>query len=1356
MNTVRAILEQKRLQLLDLSSRNALLNYILHQNRGIELTNFNPQEVYNQLVLEANSFTFGIMSEPGSNAPKAQPLIPRENQELQTPYVPSQLITRLSQTFFETNSVFADNGETVLFLTFGNLTWIGKSSDGSASVSPLILVPVTLRREDAMSPYVLGYTGEDPTVNPAISYILKKDFGLELPAFDAFHPNGVTQFLDTTTALLDTFKDWRVGRHRARVDVFKISGFLKFFDLDDETGSLRGQDENPMLRHVLTDGFENEEIQSGETVSIDYLTTPGQINHVLDADNEQLLVVYDALKGINQLIDGPPGTGKTQTIANLIGAAIAEEKRVLFVSNKVSSLDQVQDRLEKVGLRHFVLPMYGRHLKRRRVLREIQDAIVNREQVQGDEQTMLESLIRTRDQLNVYVKSLHTPIRESGVSPYEAYNAMSELDQQLDGVTLPDFDGSIFVGQSAATFDVVLERVKELETHLKRLGVVQRHPFWGSKKTLYKSTDKPEIRKYCRLAGMALNTVRMSATDFAHLMGTRAPNNSEDVIRLVRAASRALDAPDLAGVQVHESKWVASMENLVVLLETGAKLSKLRAEYDEVLIPEAWEQDVLFVRQALVAHGTKKTRSLISDYRKGRDKLAGLCRSGLPKTNADQLSVVNAMLESQRLMSKLEQHEELATTLFGRQWLGIASDWEHLDQVASWMYRLHQDISQDKISPDILHFLAQMPEMEMVHDQAERVAEDFSAFLKSSRDAAQEVEMEDSLGLSNKSFARIPFGSLMSLFAHWEKNVDSLQDIVALNHLAERMHDEGLGEIVKLAVTWSESSKYLSLRIQEARYNALLADALNTRRTLAGFNSEVHADLITMYNDLDQDFLDVMSKNILYIQSARFVRDRLPSPEIHALLSELEELPSRPLSEIIGQIGKAMQDIKPVFATTPSHIAALLKGSDIVFDLVIFDDAERVSSVDALGALARSRQVVAFGDRQLGFSSVGNELPPGNEGNKRDDGESLYELLLLKGAAYRTLRAYYRYGPISLISWINKEIYDNRLTVFPYADQNKKTEEVCLHITSEGQQEQSGSPVRSWAGSVVDAVLNQIIEHPEQSVSVVVQTKEELHPIKAELERRRQKDQQHEPFFRADKHEPFYVKTIDSAQGDTRDVLFFALPLRKQAKLDRNKQNRAARSAHGMRRRLAILGSLVRRQCHVYTDMTVDEINRWADGRPDFEILARFLNFMHSNEMNVVHPAIVSKFEMAVGDALKSNGYKVDYQVGTANSCIDMAVLDETSQGSYLLAIQSDGYNYENARSARERERLQPAQLKKQGWELHRIWSIEWFRNPQRELDRLIDRIEQIKTTRSTRSTDGHTGTNGALPSLKNNVEERY
>lgn len=1352
MNTVRAILEQKRLPLLDLSSRSALLNYVLHQKRGVELINVNAQEIFDGLLLDGQIYTFGTMAEPGQDTPRATRPASHKNTQFQTPYSPSQLQARLFQTYLETASTVADFGETILFLTLGDLAWISKDSAESVSVAPLLLIPVKIQRDDVVAPFVLSYTGEDPVINPAIKTVLKRDFAIDLPSFDAFHPNGVNGFFDTVTALLDSRKGWRVGRHRSRVDVFKLAGYVTHDVLERQMPEEPEGEAHPLLQKILVDGFESEEIQSGETVSIDYLSAPGEINHILDADNEQLLVLYDALKGINQLIDGAPGTGKTQTITNLIAAALSEEKKVLLISNKAASLEKVRRLIEGVGLGHFILPLYGRHLQRRRLLKEFQEAILPRDQVQEDEQTLIESLVRTRDQLNVYVKSLHTPIRESGVTPYEAYNEMAELEMQLDGVTLPEFDGSQFVSQSPATFDAMLERVRELETHLKRLGVVQRHPFWGSRKTLYKSTDRPEIRRKCRLAGMALNKVRLAATDLAHLMGTRAPSNSEDIIRLIRAVSRVLDAPNVAGIHIHEEKWAASMEELVVLLETGAKLSALRAKYDSFVIPEAWEQEVLFIRQALVAHGTKKTRSLIGEYRKGRDALAGLCRNGLPKTNAEQLTVVNALLESQRLEAKMEQHEELAKQLFGRQWLGIASDWEHLDKVSSWMFELHQDIIQDNISPEVLQFLLEQPDLEQGRHQAELVAGEFSSFLKASRNAAQEVDMEDSLGISNRSFARIPFGTLLSLFAHWEKNVDSLQDIVALNHLSERLLSEGLGDIVKLAVTWSEASRYLTARIQQARYSALLDDALNTRRTLAGFNSEAHASLISLFNELDQEYISVMAKRIQRRQSVRFVRDRLPSAEVHGILSELEERPRRMLHELFGEGSDALFDVKPVVTATPATFASLMRDCSTEFDLVIFDDAERIIGADALPALAKARQVIAFGDTELAPKVTLESTTEQAEG----DGESVYDMLKVKGIAYRSLRAYYRNGPVSMMSWLNKEIYRNSLSIFPYANPVKNKGEFKLHLTSAVQQEANGAPVRSWAGTLVDAVFRHIQTRPNVSVGVVTQSMVDAELVLRELERRRRKNPQFEPFFRSYNKEHFFVKSVEQAQGEIRDVLFWALPLRGRAKQERRSQQETIKGADTMRWRLAVVGSLVRKQCHVFTDMTLDEIERWGEGRPDFEMLGRFLSFMQSSRENVLRPAIASKFEMAVGDALKANGYVVDYQVGLSNSCIDMAIIDESNPSTYLLGVQSDGYCYENARSARERERLQPEQLKKQGWELHRIWSIEWFRNPKRELDRLIDHIEGLRKAEPEAQVNQPINTNGHTASVPNEVKQDH
>ena len=1351
MSTVRAILEQKRLPLLDVSSRSALLNYASNPTFGLELINVKPHRVYQGLVLEGEQFTFLSISQQieASESMKTAHERDAHKPQLQTPYAVAPLQKRLVQTLHRAHAVIDDFGEPLLFLTLGKLRWVNPENPDDAWHAPLILIPVTLNRRDVRSPFSIQVSGEDPQVNETLKALLKTQFQIELPAFDAFHPLGLKQFLEGTSAAIEGRQGWHVGRQLAHVDFFKLSDFAFYRDLDPNTGYVGGAEEVDLLHKTLTDGFADDEAQPIEPASIDILAEPNQLDHVLDANNEQLLIVLDTLRGVNQVVEGPPGSGKTQTIANIVSAVLGAEKSVLVVSNKVRSLKDVASRLRQVGLRHLALPLYGKHLGRAEVLREIQTVLSAQDVEMVDETVHIESLKRLRDQLNVYSKSLHMPIRESGVTPYEAYNELVDINAQLQGIARPEFDGKVLAGWTASRFEAVLQSTKELETHFARIGVPQRHPFWGSKKAIFQAADRPEVQRKCRLAGLALNALRVSSTELAHQMGAPAPNHSEDVIRLVRAASKAIEAPNVRGINVHEGKWGSSMEELVSLIETGSKLKKVRQAHEETLIPEAWGQEVLAIRQAFVAHGNKKTRKLIKEYRQARDSFAGLCRNGLPESNAEQLEAVNAILESQRLQAKLEQHEALAETLFGRQWKGIESDWEHLDNVSGWLYELHQEIAQAQVSADILHFLGSNLELSEVHEMAQKTAKEFNTFLQTSRDAAREVAMEDALGITKRAFGRVPFGTLLSLFAHWEKNIDSLQDIVAFNHLAQRLREDGLGDIVHLAVTWSESSKYLTARVREARYTALLTDALNTRRTLAGFDGEVQNQVIEKYGELDQEHLMIMARRIHQVQKQRFMRERLPAGNVHSMLHELAEAPVRTLDSLFSEAGQSLVDIKPVFLMTPASVASVLSDSSVQFDLIIIDEAGRMNTVEALGSLARGAQVIAFGDSHQGMPPRFTQSNPMHDEEAAFERESILDALRQQGAASKELRWIYPRKPAPLMNWVNQHVYEGRLHILPHANAPAARNMLGIHEVSEHANAAGNGPVRSFIGTVIEAVLKHAEHLPGKSIGVVVQDEDEAIPLLRELERRRQRDPAFEAFFKAHTREPFFVKTLETAQGDLRDVIFFALAFKKQGYADR-KLAPAMKNDEEVRHRLAALSSLARRECHVFTDCSLEDINRMAGDGHMSNVLNHFLQHIRRIDAEVEHPVVASKFELVIADALRKEGYRVAHAVGSNGYRVNLAVLDDRKRGAYTLGILCDGEQYASTFSARERDRLIPAMLMAQGWNLHRVWSVEWHRNPERELSRLLDRLKAVSSQNEKRS--GNTvniTSNGSYRSMK-------
>lgn len=1349
MSTLRAILEQKRHPLLTNRLRSALLNYSPYRKRGLELINVRPQQIYESLILEEKSLTFGTLTPVEQEAESAPDQA--NTSLLQTPYAPGHLLTRLLHTHALAQHSLNDFGETLLFVTLGKLRWMDRSDPDTALQAPLLFLPVQIERDDIRTPFSIRATGEDPVVNPLLKQLLYEEYGIDLPDLESFASDGVSRYLEIVSNRVASQQGWSVGRLTAHVDFFELADAIKDQFFNDEDALSENPEDHPLLHQLLIEGFQDEEPPQQGPLSIDFLADPGQFRHVLDSSNEQSLVLFEMQKGRNQLVDGPAGSGKTQTATNAVAMALSEEKSVLVVSNKASSLNQIMDRLEQVGLDHLVLPLFGEHLRRKHLLKSIQQVLLHRDAGMPENPAPLENMIRLRDQLNVYSKSLHTSIRETGVTPFQAYNALAKLEKQFQDIQLPEFDGSMFVHWTTSQFDALLERTREVQAHCARIGVVQRHPFWGSQKTIYQSSDKPEIQRQCRLAAMAINALRSSATELAHQLGMPAPNNSQDVIRLLRTASRALEAPDLRGVQVDSDKWESSMEDLVILLETGAKVAALHEKFDNLLIPEAWHQDVLSIRQGLVAHSDKKTRVLIGDYRRSRDSLAGLCRKGLPASNEEQIEAVNAILEVQRMQGKLDKYEELAETLFGRQWLGLASNWAHLDKITLWLYDLHQDLTQDKVSPEILDYLRLPGRTDEVQADAERVAKDFNAFLSTSRDAAQLVEMEESLGISKRSFGRLPFGSLVSLFAHWEKNVDSLQDIVAFNHLTNRLEEEGLSEIVNMAISWSESANHLTARIEQARYNALLTDALNTRRTLAGFSGESHQRMIEQFCEADQEYLSIMAQEISQIQHSRFMRERLPAGEIHVLTHELEESPQRLLKELIDENGAALQEIKPVFVMTPASFAALMQNSSLYFDQVIFDDAGRINAADALRPIAHGGQILALGDsHQSGVIQAvtmlhGEKLEETDQLNQ----ESLMDLMRMRGAYEHNLKWQYGIHPEVLIKWANTEIYNNRISVFPEADTPGKQRKLILTVASEAQQELNGQPVRSFIGSFVESLLQHVVEHPARSIGVVVFSDDEAEPIVRELERRRRKDRSFEAYFKAHEKEPFYIKTLNKVQGDLRDVIFFAVSFKKTPQLDANAQLAYTLSKEEVLQNLASLAFLSRHQCQIHTDTSITELENRSLSEQGTVVLTQFFKYADANIALHERAVMASEFEGVLANAIRTRGYQVLHRIGQSAMRVDLAIVDE--DGSYLLGIQYDGLDYSSAQTARDRDRLQPAMLQKRGWRIHRVWSVEWFRNSERELQKIIHAIEATRSEKPARTIEVHTmASNGSLSGEKN------
>ena len=200
--------------------------------------------------------------------------------------------------------------------------------------------------------------------------------------------------------------------------------------------------------------------------------------------------------------------------------------------------------------------------------------------------------------------------------------------------------------------------------------------------------------------------------------------------------------------------------------------------------------------------------------------------------------------------------------------------------------------------------------------------------------------------------------------------------------------------------------------------------------------------------------------------------------------------------------------------------------------------------------------------------------------------------------------------------------------------------------------------------------------------------------------------------------EPFFVKNLETIQGDERDVIFMSVGYGRDDS-GYMAMNFGPLSGQGGERRLNVLISRAKERMEVFSSINADDIDLERVQTIGPRVLKRFLRYAQSGRMDVAEIAVRApdpEFEEEVGRALSAIGHQVVHQVGTAGFLVDLAIRDPERPGRYLLGIECDGATYHSSRSARDRDRLRQAVLEDRGWHIHRIWSTDWFKDPDGEL----------------------------------------
>lgn len=1356
-------LERWQRKLLDLSLRNPLLN---HRASRTNLELICPEPNLLEDILADNA-PISITPLPGRAEEGRDEALhqQRTGESISEEYAREQLKNkvvfvdlpreelheRTVKLYRKAQTALQEGGANTLYLALGFLRWKRNERDNN-HLAPLILLPVALERRFVGTGGVkLTAYDDEPRFNTTLLQMLRTDFGIDI--------RGLEGELPRDESGIDVQRVWNAVKKEIRetqgfevvpavaLSHFSFAKHLMWKDLVDRTEQLR---ENEVVNHLLDNSGAP---YAGKTASInperldrDY--RPVDLLLPLPADSSQMAAVATAGQGNNFIIIGPPGTGKSQTIANLVAHSLGKGKTVLFASEKTAALEVVRQRLQDLGLGHFCLELHSNKARKADVIEHLKRAWEQTATPPADWQRQGRELATTRDKLNRLVERMHKE-RGNGLSAYEAI-----------GVKVRDGDLARRVSLSwpaveqhdEAALDAMRAAVRNLAIHAKEVGDVASKPLRLITNSAWTPRWETQISQQASQLSTTAQIARKTCAALLRAMGLVLPSVS---------ATRLMALSELAQL-IHGQHPIADAlgpngaTQIEALKEAGKRLRIYQAnqrllscDYE----PYAWRDiDGKALGQHWEAAATAwwpksffAKRGIVKALR-----AQGALGKPAPKRDAETLARMRAQGEAiDRLAERLSDVEI---------WKGHETKPEDVETRAELGQRARAavadlaDRGQAREILDRVHLLLRNPNNPAlapggnIERATAEFLETFNALQQTIAEfgtLARDNELEQTDGdlseladtwLWNEPAFLEQLGAAANLIA---THRHQLQAWCAWRQRRKEVIDAGLAPLVEAI----ENGQIPLNEIEEtfwAAYCVWWSEAVITEdATLRAFSKPEHEANIRDFRELDDKHQEATAQHIAATLAGRLPapNDVLNDPQWQVIRRELQKQRRHlPIRRLLKEAPEAVIKLSPCFMMSPLSIAQYLPPDQKLFDVVIFDEASQIPVWDAVGSIARGRQVIIAGDNK--------QMPPTNFFARADDDpdgdfdviedlESILDEMLASGIPRHDLNFHYRSRREDLIAFSNQHYYDNRLITFPAPDAAKRG--VSL-VRPEGFYARGGARHNEGEAKAIVAEIVRRLTHKDDnirklSIGVVTFNTEQQTLIEDLLDKARGEDPSMEWAFNNEYGvDPVFVKNLETVQGDERDVILFSVTYGPD-RSGHTTMNFGPLNRQGGERRLNVAMTRARAEMMVFSTLDPNQIDL---SRTSARAVADLKHFLEYAERG---PAVLgalptgslgdfeSPFEAAVARELRIKGWEVQPQIGVSKFRIDLGIKHPDEPGRYLAGVECDGAMYHSSAVAKERDKVRQAALERLGWTLFRVWSTSWWVNKPGEINDLHEKL---------------------------------
>ncbi|WP_161604770.1 DUF4011 domain-containing protein [Roseiconus nitratireducens] len=1351
-------LANARLDQLDLTARNRLISTSRSSapSSRLEIVNERTSEVFRLLVVQRKSMTFDPRRAPSRAAPlpgneppsgstpileqpqEGEPAARHQDRRLQTDLDSGRLQSQLLRLFYDARTHQQEHGTNVLYLAAGFLKWC-ESDDGSdPRYAPLILIPVQLRRQNAGCRFRLECLDEEVSTNLSLQEKLRIDFQLTLPdvpdwseGSPALAPDAspTESYFESVRRAVAGRRGWEVIPNDMVLWCYSFSKFLMYRDLDPDLWPAdQPIDRHPLIQALLGDGFPSGVTLFDENDSVDRIVSPAEMFHVLDADSSQMLVIEEAKCGTNLVVQGPPGTGKSQTIANTIASAVQAGKRILFVAEKMAALEVVKRRLDEIRLGHLCLELHSHKANKREVLEDLDRTLNTRPVTVASAERQAAALAIDRDRLNRHSDAMHAPMASTGQTPFDVVGQLVRLNAQ-------DVAANAFHLDSAVHWNSFqMQRKKQLlgvlVARLGETGPPQWHPWRGCRLDAALPSDIVALLQKVDAVELPLRKLNAAADELQRQLALSRPLTLNQAHALQEIAQRMIDAPPMDRRAVSHDVWEDDPRPTIErILDAGRIGSERWHDLRDLVTGEAWQTDVRQTRRDLKTYGRSWLRWFRSDYRRAVSTLDGLMTDTAPKALDDCLDLLDRLIEGQEALETMRR-SGLAKQAFGTFFQDVDSDWDALDAISRWI----DSCRRAGAGREFFGAFSRLEQVSVLEDPNRTLRSLFDPVHDGLHSLREQLQLDLKVAFGVDQIADVLLSQWLARFEQWRDEPEKISAWIRYHHEHQRICGEGLEELAEQVRSGQLAADAVVDTFDRAYHETLLREAFAEFPDLASFDGAAHEKVLDRFCRLDMERIELARRQV-----AAKHQTQLPqtthSDGMDVLRHEMNKKARHlPLRNLIEAAGNEIQSIKPVFMMSPMSVARYLAPGAATFDLLLIDEASQVRPCDAIGAIARCRQMVVVGDEMqlppttfFQKSGVDDDLAFPQQQHVSDL-ESVLGLCESKNMPARMLRWHYRSHHPSLIAVSNRAFYDGRLFVVPTPSDQRRESGLQFRWVPDAIYDRGGTSVNAIeAAAVADAVMAHAGNHPDATLGVGAFSVSQRDAILQQLELRRRQHPELESFFAETGLEPFFVKNLENIQGDERDVIFISVGYGRDASGELT-MNFGPLNYDGGHRRLNVLITRARKRCEVFSSIQGDDIDLARSDARGVQALKQFLTFAQRGTLESKSSQVVefrSEFERQVAFALRERGFVVRGPIGEAGFDVDLAIVDPQNSHRYLLGIECDGRSYHSAPSARDRDRIRIQVLRERGWKLHRIWSLDWFRDPAGSLRGVLAAIDQ-------------------------------